>query len=233
MKILTVSLTLLHRPQEKTVLFLQMLRQLVSSGKKICQTEKICNSNAFLIEMCKYFSPNAFRMFSICLFQRFYLHKRYYTTKFIKYLINLSCFWRFPQFLQNHRSIISEMGWQLCLPHTFSERSKWVNRCQVLRKRPGPQHVLKCSCDYHRALWPFVEAAALCGPSVPVNLIQIQCVLCYAAFPGIGWVPCLSVTHSMPSSYLCEPAPSTWIACVLGVPHVCFHTHLHQLHVQP
>lgn len=105
MKILTVSLTLLHRPQEKTVLFLQMLRQLVSSGKKICQTEKICNSNAFLIEMCKYFSPNAFRMFSICLFQRFYLHKRYYTTKFIKYLINLSCFWRFPQFLQNHRSI--------------------------------------------------------------------------------------------------------------------------------
>ena len=51
---------------------------------------------------------------------------------------------------------------------------------------PGPQHVLKFSCDYYWALWPFVEAATLCSPSVPINLIQIQWVLSYAAFPGIG-----------------------------------------------
>lgn len=52
LNILTSSLTLLCRPQ-KNMFSLQMLNQLVSSGKKIHQMKKVSNSNAFHIEMCK------------------------------------------------------------------------------------------------------------------------------------------------------------------------------------
>ena len=77
-----------------------MLRHLVSSAKKkkICQTDRILNSNVSHIKMCKYFSSNAFRIFSICVFQRIYLHRHYYTTKLIKYIISLFFFEGFPNF---------------------------------------------------------------------------------------------------------------------------------------
>lgn len=86
--------------KKKKELFLQMLRYLVSSAKKkkICQTDKILNSNVSHIKMCKYFSSNSFRIFSICVFQRIYLHRHYYTTKLIKYIISLFFFEGFPNF---------------------------------------------------------------------------------------------------------------------------------------
>ena len=86
--------------KKKKELFLQMLRHLVSSAKKkkICQTDRILNSNVSHIKMCKYFSSNAFRIFSICVFQRIYLHRHYYTTKLIKYIISLFFFEGFPNF---------------------------------------------------------------------------------------------------------------------------------------
>ena len=83
---------------KKKELFLQMLRHLMSSAKKICQTGKILNSNVSHIKMCKYISSNAFRIFSICVFQRIYLHRHYYTTKLIKYIISLFFFEGFPNF---------------------------------------------------------------------------------------------------------------------------------------
>lgn len=99
---MTVWSTFLHRPQEKKKKssFYKCWDSwwVQQKKKKICQTDKILNSNVSHIKMCKYFSSNSFRIFSICVFQRIYLHRHYYTTKLIKYIISLFFFEGFPNF---------------------------------------------------------------------------------------------------------------------------------------